>query len=64
MRTPTELMHSLPQTHQIPEAIAALKKSLEYDPDSIWARRFLDIVQAYQKQQAEISAVAARYRVK
>jgi hypothetical protein len=54
----------LPQARQIPEAISALKKSLQYDPHSVWARQFLDIVEKYQRQQAEISTGAARYRVK
>jgi len=43
------LVDALPHTHQIPEAVEALNKALEYAPDSTWARQFLDIIHAYQK---------------
>jgi tetratricopeptide (TPR) repeat protein len=64
IRTVEAVMDALPHTQQIPEAVAALKKSLEYDPNLHWSRKFLDIVEAYQKQQADIYAAGARYRMK
>jgi len=45
------LSGSLPHTHQIPEAVDALNKALEIQPDLDWAHRFLNVIHDYQQKQ-------------